>query len=593
MKNVAVISDTHVGSAYGLGHPDFLSEHQKQTIDSPMLYEKYCEVLDWLGKIDIVLHLGDSCESINYKGRGADIKLEETDQIRSTVKLLRMIKGSPKFYMVEGSEYHCGPKKLDELVAEQLGAKVHPHYHTPAPPHHDILIEGVQFNIAHPISISKSTWQYQCYSEDTEALTPSGWKLHDQIRNEQIAVYDPQTDSLYFDYPLNLYSAPYVGKMIHFHSRGFSVLVTPEHKMWLSGYGGWQKRYAKDLATHKHLLFKSVAGFDNQIAPQRPIILAPATCEFVGHEPRNYSQPIEVDDWAEFTGWFLSEGGRQVDPSNSNHQVSFCQRQGTSAQQMEQCFSSLGIKHWSGTDKNGYHRWMFNSKQLWENLAPFGTYSATKHIPREMFTLPNTALQRMFESLILGDGSIDSRTHQPDSYYTVSFALANDVQELATRLGIQSRVALHYIPDNPKHQTMYRVLFKSYNTVTGYPEVVDYSGNVMCFQTRTGLYLTRRPNSVPTIQGNTTPLAREQVLAILNDNPAHIVLRGHAHYFVYCGFTEHFGAVVPGFQTKTPFQGRISPLGEYRVGALKFIVDKEEFDWHRKIWKTKLEVLKA
>ncbi len=252
MKNVAVISDTHVGSAYGLGHPDFLSEHQKQTTDSLMLYDRYCEVLEWFGKIDIVLHLGDSCESINYKGRGSDIKLEETDQIKSIVKLLRMIKGSPKFYMVEGSEYHCGPKKLDELVAEQIGAVVHPHYHTPAPPHHDILIEGVQLNIAHPITVSKSTWQYQ-----------------------------------------------------------------------------------------------------------------------------------------------------------------------------------------------------------------------------------------------------------------------------------------------------------------------------------------------------TTPLAREQVLAVLNDNPAHVVFRGHAHHWIYCGFTEHFGAVVPGFQTKTPFQGRISPLGEYRIGAVKLEVDGSEFDWHRKLWKTKLEVLKA
>lgn len=99
--------------------------------------------------------------------------------------------------------------------------------------------------------------------------------------------------------------------------------------------------------------------------------------------------------------------------------------------------------------------------------------------------------------------------------------------------------------------------------------------------------------SKSTWQYQTTPVAREQVLAILNQNPANIVLRFHAHYWVYAGYLRHFGAVCPGFQTKTPFQGRISPLGEYRIGAVLFNVDGSKWDWDEMIWPTKPEVVKV
>ena len=99
--------------------------------------------------------------------------------------------------------------------------------------------------------------------------------------------------------------------------------------------------------------------------------------------------------------------------------------------------------------------------------------------------------------------------------------------------------------------------------------------------------------SKSTWQYQTTPIAREEVLAILNDNPAQIVLRFHAHYFVYAGYTSHLGMVCPGYETKTPYQAQISPLGEYAIGSVLFDVDGNEWDWHQKIWKTKPSVVKA
>lgn len=251
-KRVLVMGDFHVGDRCGLNMPEYLSQADKETSDCLQLYERFLIVRDWAGKVNIVVLGGDLADGWNLKEHGDRRVSDEPRQVEIAVKLAKLIKGSPKFYAVDGSPYHRGTRNLDTMIADKLGAVEHPHYHTTAPPLWDFRVEKVQFNDAHPISISKSTWQYM-----------------------------------------------------------------------------------------------------------------------------------------------------------------------------------------------------------------------------------------------------------------------------------------------------------------------------------------------------TTPIAREEVLAILNNNGADIVLRHHAHYFVYAGYTHHFGAVCPGFQTKTPFQGRVSPLGEYKIGALLFLIDDDEFDWYQKIWSTKAEVVQA
>ncbi len=97
--------------------------------------------------------------------------------------------------------------------------------------------------------------------------------------------------------------------------------------------------------------------------------------------------------------------------------------------------------------------------------------------------------------------------------------------------------------------------------------------------------------SKSSFQYRTTPVALQLVLAKLNENNANIVLRGHAHYFTYAGFQTQLGMICPGFQTRTPFMERISPLNEVKIGAVKFLIDKATFDWDKKIWSTKPTVI--
>jgi hypothetical protein len=161
LKKVLEIADGHVGSKYGLSHPNYLSRADRKGTDCLSVYEKFCEVRDWAGKIDVLLVGGDWADGWNPKEHGDDRTAEEKRQVEIGVKLARMIRGSPKIYWVNGSAYHRGTRHLEEQMAEKIGAVPHPHYRCFAPEIWDIQIEDVTFNIAHPITISKSTWQYQ------------------------------------------------------------------------------------------------------------------------------------------------------------------------------------------------------------------------------------------------------------------------------------------------------------------------------------------------------------------------------------------------------------------------------------------------
>jgi len=161
MKKILLIGDGHVGSKFGLNHPDYISPDMERTSDCRLLYNKFCDVRDKAGKVDYVFVGADMQDGWNPFEHGDDRVAEEKKQIEISARLLHMIKGSPKFICVEGSTYHQNTRKLDELLAEKLNAPIHSHYRSPAPATWNIYVERVEFNLAHPITVSKSTWQYQ------------------------------------------------------------------------------------------------------------------------------------------------------------------------------------------------------------------------------------------------------------------------------------------------------------------------------------------------------------------------------------------------------------------------------------------------
>lgn len=76
-------------------------------------------------------------------------------------------------------------------------------------------------------------WDYdiKCYSEDTEVLSISGWKLiKDLYMGELILTFNPTNSKCYFQSVLQLHKSFYDGEMVHIKTHNhIDLLLTPNH----------------------------------------------------------------------------------------------------------------------------------------------------------------------------------------------------------------------------------------------------------------------------------------------------------------------------------------------------------------------------
>jgi len=79
-------------------------------------------------------------------------------------------------------------------------------------------------------------------------------------------------------------------------------------------------------------------------------------------------------------------------------------------------------------------------------------------------------------------------------------------------------------------------------------------------------------------QYRTTPLAKELVAALLNDDvfPKYrVIVRSHAHYFCYVGFSKNFAIVTPCWQLRTPYMIRKGLSLVPKLGYVLLVDEKD------------------
>jgi len=81
-----------------------------------------------------------------------------------------------------------------------------------------------------------------CYSEDTEILTENGWKHFYELQpGEKVATLNPETHELEYQEPILYQKYYYKGKMLLINGRRINLLVTPDHRLYVSwlGHNKW------------------------------------------------------------------------------------------------------------------------------------------------------------------------------------------------------------------------------------------------------------------------------------------------------------------------------------------------------------------
>lgn len=211
-------------------------------------------------------------------------------------------------------------------------------------------------------------------------------------------------------------------------SRGFHMALAPGHRVVKIGgqRGKANRRRELSLVPFDELpgqvaiarTIKWTGQHTNDVLISRP--------EYLRKTRTPQPEMLTGIQWAALLGWFLSEGSLVV----RDRAVSIAQSKRDTRNRLRLLLEDCGFKvSWSDHGATIY------AVGLFERLAAgkFG-FCRDKYVPREVLEGTPAELRAFFTAVMDGDGHWATRD-QSGTYYTASKRLADDVAEVAVKLG--------------------------------------------------------------------------------------------------------------------------------------------------------------
>jgi len=342
---------------------------------------------------------------------------------------------------------------------------------------------------------------YRCFSDDTEILTKRGWLLFSELQpEEEVASLDPKTGIFSFKKIKRRFVYDYKGKMFHQRGRFFDLLTTPNHRFWIRPIyqKNWTFCEAKDLP--RRYAMKRDAIWEGE--EKEFFFLPEVSWEFGRHhsgKAEKGRKRLKMDDWLEFLGYFLAEGNTfQKGAPTFAKTVILCQNEGPVLERIKAVLKRLGF-HFTEKSRSGEPEKKILeivSTQLYSYLKQFGK-AWEKFIPTEIKGLSRRQLGILWNALHAGDGTYSGSGTKV--YATTSKQLADDISEIALKLGFAPLTRLRSRKDSFGKRPLYLVSFgkpraggNHLNQGTDQREWVDYEGKVYCVEVENHLVYVRR-----------------------------------------------------------------------------------------------------
>jgi len=269
-----------------------------------------------------------------------------------------------------------------------------------------------------------------CFDDQTEILTKEGFKLFANLTFvDEVLTMNPKSKMAEYQNPIGIQRHLYRGEMIDADSRTINFSVTPDHSLYFSKVYHAEpiRREADSILGRSNSYFSRFVNWIEDdgldyVQTLRQVKRSDGRC----HDKRGGAEKcLHLSDWLSFLGWYLSEGS--AFRTKTNYTVAISQYDKENQKEIVSLIKRMGFN--CSIDSYG-RSVIICSKQLYEILHPFGR-SHDKFIPRKYMLLPQKYLRFLFDSLMKGDG-----TKSGSSYSSVSKQLADDVQELAIKLGL-------------------------------------------------------------------------------------------------------------------------------------------------------------
>lgn len=340
-----------------------------------------------------------------------------------------------------------------------------------------------------------------CYSADTQVLTTDGWKyFFDLCGDEEFYTLNLENNGIEISKATKYFEYDYDGPMIRIFSKTMDLFVTPNHKMIYK----YAKQKKWEFIEAKEFLQKSI----NQLGLSKLPKLANWDCED-GVENIDINGLIfNIYDFLEFLGYYISDGYVRSEESfnklyEKTGQVSYriilSAKKERKVLTYRNILKKLNITFSEQMREDGCINFTIGSnKPLWSYLMLLGK-ACDKFIPKEIKMLSKDKLMVLYNSLLFGDGCRSKK----DMYYTCSKKLADDVQEIALKIGrnalIRVREREYNIDSRSGISKAYEICIKNPNTRKTFrpSNAVSeyYKGKVYCVEVPNHTLYVKRMSS--------------------------------------------------------------------------------------------------
>lgn len=353
---------------------------------------------------------------------------------------------------------------------------------------------------------------YDCYLDDTEFLTLSGWKRYDEIQDESLATLNQKTGEIEFQCPTERVSKQYDGPICFIETQDTACAVTPNHRMWVSEVRGGRSNKAGTAYNEAKADWKILSA-EKMLAGRRYSYHVRTAGEGSVAAVDTIDENLLIAMAA-----YVSEGcvGKRLKDGKPSV-LRFSQKKGG----RQEPYLELLLKKSPSVRKFSVSRKEKGRKTpIIENIYTLadrdvasrmvtdcGEGSESKRLPSWTKTLGKADARFLLDVLVSGDGT--NRKHSR-IYYTSSKILADDVQALAVVAGFTSMVWGPYKDDRNPNLSMYHVYIgkSAFSRVItkgrdSHVKVENVSGRrIVCFTVPNEVLITRRKGKVA-IQGNT------------------------------------------------------------------------------------------
>lgn len=360
----------------------------------------------------------------------------------------------------------------------------------------------------------------RCHDDKTEVLTNKGWMFFKDLSGDEM-VLSVKNDLASWEKIDYIHESDWDGEMNLHEKRHLNFCITDNHRMVVRK-NTRSKEYTikpyRDLP--KEFIVREENGWSGKNDEFKKFTMKKSM-------PNGGYQIIEYCfsylDWAEFVGWFVSEGNVYKEKRDRGRlRIIISQYKGDKRNKLESLMTRMGINWRECSNGNQIE---FSNREIGNWLINnCGVLAKNKFIPYEIKNASQEVIDRFLKGFLLGDGTV-RKNGLGKQYYTSSKKLADDLQEILIKVGRCGLLKLKeksgskfLIGDREvtRKNDTYIVYEKSGNTGKWCKKTnvkkIHYKGKVWCVATKYESFVVRR-NGIPMWSGNTCLFPRQGLVA--------------------------------------------------------------------------------